>query len=1097
MHMNQRICIRLSWVILLVARLAWIAPQGQAQQITGSVTVRVSDSSGAVLGGASVLLNRIATGEKKTGTTGSDGSYTYDLTEPGEYTITVTHDGFASTTLQNITVSIGEHISVPVQLSVGSTQQSVTVSAESASLLNVESASVGQTIQSHVIQDLPLNGRNFVQLLYLATGAQPVDGGDSPATTWTGRSDVSVSLGGLRESDVSYLVNGIETRNPRFGNAGLFLSPDAIQEFRVQRTTFGAEFGESASVVNMTIRSGSNQLHGDAFELNRNRDYAANDYFLNQTGQQRPPFNQNNFGITLAGPVWISKLYDGRNRMFFMFNYEGFRQVQGMALTGLYPSAAQLQGNLADDSAGTGIYPLGSAFCLQNAGSPKCADVIDPATGQPFQGNVIPAAQLDAVDQKALPWIPAPNFPQNQGNPDFPSFNTIASPDIRNTWDQYNGRLDRTLGSKDNLYATFSDETQNLYHPSIQPLGGNNYPLADHLWTVSYTHVFSPALLNELRLGLNNSITYLTPESANGPNYAQSLFGLKNTDADPLVYGIPDFGISGMSGIGSFSETIGAQARYYQMTDNVSLTRNHHNVMTGVELMHMRINQSTDFSGNPSFTFDGRYTGTVSNGTGLGDFLLGTPYSASGAAGNSAQDLHTNYYGAYAQDNWQISPAFLLSYGLRYEFSRPPIESHNHQAYFDLATGQEVIAGQGIRRSIVKPDYLGFAPRVGFTWSPPWLKNAVLRGGFGLYYATDNLNELQFSIVGSPFYQVQTIDSDPVQPTLSMENMLPAFSTSTNLNPFTLDPDSRLPYYEQFGLDLQQVVGKDYLVELEYAGNIGKDLPQRYNANVATIDPTGTLPISGRVPYPAFGYILRSWNEGSSSYNALTAKIEKRYSRGLSFLGSFTWSKALDQGITDDFSAISRDFRRYDWGVSDYDVPVRFVGNLTWDLPFGSGKTFLSGAGRGMNYLVGGWQVNAITTFTAGQYGTATLNTDWLNIGSFSQSRPNMNRSLATAGRKLPTGYINPAAFTIPATHVEGDAGRNTVEQPGYDNWDTSLFKTLPLHERLHFQLRFEFFNTFNHTQFGDANLTLGPGFGQITSDRSPRIIQLGGRLNW
>lgn len=1095
--MKQLVLVRLSLFLLLMAGLAFVVRVGDAQQITGSASIRVSDTSGAALNGAAVALLRTSTGEKKNGTTGTDGSYTFDMLQPGEYSVTVEHEGFASTTLQNITISIGEHISVPVRLAVGSAKESVTVSAESASLLNVESASVGQAIQSHVIQDLPLNGRNFVQLLYLATGAQPVGGGDSPASTWTGRSDVSVSVSGLRESDVSYLVNGIETRNPRFGNAGLFLSPDAIQEFRVQRTTFGAEFGESASVVNMTIRSGSNQFHGDAFALNRNRDYAANDYFLNQTGQQRPPFNQNNFGVTLAGPVWIPKLYDGRNRTFFMFNYEGFRQVQGTALTGLYPSTAQLQGNLADDSVGTGIYPLSSTFCAQNVGSAKCADVINPATGQPFPGNVIPAAQLDPVDQKALPYIPAPNFPQNQGSPNFPSFNTIASPDIRNTWDQYNGRIDQKLGAKDNLYATFSDETQNLYNPSIQPLGGNNYPLADHLWTVSYTHVFSPSLLNELRLGLNNSITFLTPESANGPNYAQTVFGLKNTDSDPLVFGIPDFGIGGFSGIGSFSETIGAQAKYYQLTDNVSVTKSRHNLMAGVELMHMRINQTTDFSGNPNFTFDGRYTGTVNNGTGLGDFLLGIPYSASGAAGNSAQDLHTNYYGVYAQDNWQVSPSFLLSYGLRYEFSRPPIETHNHQAYFDLATGQEVIAGQGIRRSIVKPDYLGLAPRIGFTWKPPHLNNTVLRGGFGIYYATDNLNELQFSIVGSQFYQVQTVNSDPTKPTLSMENMLPSFATSTNLNPFTLDPNSRLPYYEQFGLDLQQIVGKDYLFELEYAGNIGKDLPQRYNANVATIDPTGTLSISSRVPYPSFGYILRDWNEGSASYNALTAKLEKRYSNGLSFLGSFTWAKALDQGITDDTSAISRDFREYDWGVSDYDVPVRFVGNVTYDLPFGAGKPFMTGAGRGMNYLVGGWQVNAITTFTAGQYGSASLNTDWLNIGSFSQSRPNLNKGLATVGRKLPTQYFNADAFSIPATHVEGDAGRNTLEQPGYDNWDTSLFKTFPIRDNVNFQFRFEFFNTFNHTQFGNANLTLGPGFGQITSDRSPRVIQLGGRLNW
>jgi hypothetical protein len=293
------------------------------------------------------------------------------------------------------------------------------------------------------------------------------------------------------------------------------------------------------------------------------------------------------------------------------------------------------------------------------------------------------------------------------------------------------------------------------------------------------------------------------------------------------------------------------------------------------------------------------------------------------------------------------------------------------------------------------------------------------------------------------------------------------------------------------------VLGKQYLMEIEYAGNIGKDLPQRYNANVATIDPAGTATIASRVPYPTFGYILRNWNEGAASYNALTAKLQRRYNNGFSFLGSFTYSKAIDQGITDDFSAISRDFRRYDRGVSDYDVPIRFVGNVTYDLPFGHGKQFLASADTAVNYLLGGWQVNAITTFSAGQYSTATLNTDWLNIGAFSQSRPNVNRNLATQGRTLPTQYFNPAAFTIPSTHIEGNAGRNTFEQPGYANWDSSLFKTLPIRDRLALQLRFEFFNTFNHTQFGNANLTVGPGFGQISSDRGPRVIQIGGRLQW
>ncbi|MHB1794521.1 MAG: carboxypeptidase-like regulatory domain-containing protein [Acidobacteriaceae bacterium] len=1068
-----------------------------SQEITGSVVVTVTDNTGASVSGAKLLLTRTATGDKISGITHSDGSYTYATLQTGIYTLSVVAPGFKSTNFTNIDVNIGEHVGVPVQLTVGSVTQSVVVSGSAISLLNSQSASVGQVVQSQTIQQLPLNGRDFIQLLYLATGAAPVGEGDSPSNTWTGRSDTTVIMAGLRETDVSYLVNGIETRNARFGTAGLFLSPDAIQEFRVQRTTFGAEFGLSAAVVNMALRAGTNNIHGDVFELNRNRDYAANSYFLNQEGLPRPPFNQNNFGATIAAPVVIPKLYDGKNRSFYMFNFEAFRQIQGNVMTGNYPSRAQLAGNLADDSTGMGIYPLNSAFCTTNPGSLKCANVTNPSTGLPYPGNVIPSSQLNPVDQIALPYIPTPNVTVAAGNPAFPAYNTIASPSITQHTNQYNARIDQTITQKDNINATFSDYNSIVFQPSLQPLGGYTLPIADHLWTATYNHIFTPNVMNDIRLGLNNSNEYLNPVTAYGPNYAQSLFGLTNTNTNPLTYGIPDFGISGIAGIGSWSEVIGAQDINYQLTDNVTVSKGSHNYMAGVELIHTRFRQTTDFSANPNFTFDGRFTGTQLSGFGLGDFLLGIPYQASGAVGDSGQNLHTNYYGVYARDNWQATHNLTLSYGLRYEYSLAPIESQNRQAYFDLSTGQQVYAGNGIRRSIIKPDYHNLAPRLGFSWSPSFLHNTVLRGGFGLYYATDNWNELQFSIVGTKYYQVQTINSNPTTPTLSMNNMLPPLATSLNTNPFTLDPNSLTPYYEQWGLDLQHVVGDKYLLELEYAGGIGKDLPQRRNANVATIDPTGTVPIVNRVPFPDFGFILQSWNEGAANWNALTAKAERRYQNGLSFLGSLTYADAIDQGITDDFSAESRDFRRYDRGHSDYTVPVRFVLSGIYDLPFGTGKMLLGGASGKMNYLVGGWQLNTITTLTAGQYTTATLPTDWLNIGAFSQSRPNVQWNLVKTGRNLPNHYFNPAAFVYPSTHIEGNVGRNTLEQPGYANVDLSLFKSSKLYKDSILQFRFEFFNVLNHTQFGGASAGLGAGFGQITSTRSPRIIQLGTRIQW
>lgn len=1082
--------------VLGVSLLLMVFP-AFSQVITGSVVVTVTDTTGASIPGARLLLRNSATGQQIRGLTHANGSYTYSTLQPGHYTLDVVARGFKSARYTNLEVNIGESIGVHAHMEIGDVKQSVVVSAGAESLLNSHSPSVGQVIQSRAIRQLPLNGRNFVQLLYLSTGAAPVGQGTSPSTTWTGRSDTTVILGGLRETDVSYLVNGIETRNARFGTPSLFLSPDAIQEFRVQRTTFGSEFGLSAAVVNMTLRSGTNKFHGDVFELNRNRDYAANSYFLNQQALPRPPFNQNNFGATLAGPVLIPRVYDGKNHSFFMFNFEGFRQIQGTVLTGTYPSRAQLGGDLADDSTGTGIYPLASAFCQMHAGSPKCADVINPSTGLAYPGNIIPRSQLNSIDQLALPYIPTPNVKVVPGQADFPAYNTISSPDITQQTNQYNGRIDQTITPKDSIDATFSDYNSKLFTPSLQPLGGYSTPIADHLWTLTYNHIFTPNILNTLRLGLNNSVEFLNPETAYGPNYAQTLFKLSNTDTNPLTFGIPDFNVSGFSGIGSWSEVIGSQQRNYQLTDNLSILKGSHNYMVGVELIHSRFNQNTDFSANPNFTFDGRYTGTQLTGFGLGDFLLGIPYQASGAVGDSEQNLHTNYYGAYARDDWQATRRLTLSYGIRYEFSPYPVESQNRQGYFDLKTGKEVYAGQGVRRSVVKPDYTDWAPRLGFAWTPSFLHNAALRGGFGVYYGTDNWNELQFSIVGTKYYQVQTLNGDPTKPTLSMNDMLPPLSTSLNTDPFTLDPNNRTPYYEQWSLNIQKVFANKYLVEIGYDGNIGKDLPQRLNANAATIDPTGTIPIQNRVPYPKYGYILESWNEGASNWNALTAKVQRRYEGGLSFLASLTYENAIDQGITDDFSAISRDFRRYDRGHSDYDVPVRFVLSGTYDLPFGKGKHFLRSSSLAVNGLVGGWQLNTITTLSAGQYSTATLPTDWLNIGAFSQSRPNIQWNLVTKGRHLPDQYFNAAAFSYPSTHIEGNAGRNTLEQPGYSDIDLSLFKSIHLYKDSIFQLRFEFFNALNHTQFNGANTQLGSGFGKITSTRTPRIIQLGGRIQW
>src|SRR5437588_11268634 len=362
----------LSAVLVLVAAV-------YGQTITGDLVVSVTDPSGGAVSGATLSLTEVDTNVKLSGVTDSLGASLFSELKPGHYRLEVSAPGFQRANMTDIAIMLGQRAHVDVKLTVGAVTETVEVSVAAETLLTAESASIGQVINTRSITELPLNGRNVIQLAQISAGAAPIGIGTSPATSWTGRSDSTLSINGGRETNNSFLVNGVETRNSRFGSAGIRPSADAIEEFSVQRSTFGAEFGRSSAIINTTIRSGTNSLHLAVFEFLRNRNFDANDFFANRTGSKKPAFTQNNFGTAIGAPVWFPG-YNGRNRTFWFFNYEGFRQRQANTSTGLYPSAAQMAGNLADDSAGTGIFPLGSPVCQANPSSKKCHDVIDPNT---------------------------------------------------------------------------------------------------------------------------------------------------------------------------------------------------------------------------------------------------------------------------------------------------------------------------------------------------------------------------------------------------------------------------------------------------------------------------------------------------------------------------------------------------------------------------------------------------------------------------------------------------------------------------------------------------------------------------------------------
>jgi hypothetical protein len=1051
-----------------------------------------------VVPGAKVVLTQTATGVKFSTVTDSSGNYLFATLRPAHYSVTVSKQGFQTTTISDIDLLLGQRPRVDVVLRVGTVTQTVKVNAGGVQLLETQTSSAGQVIQEKPIVELPLNNRDFMELTVLAPGVSPIGSGNSPASFWTGlgSGNATVSVAGMRESNVSYLIDGIESRNARFGSEDLHPSIDALQEFKVQTDGFSAEYGRSSAVVNATLKSGTNTFHGDVYEFVRNSAFDANDFFFNSQHLGIPPYAQNDLGATFGGPI-------RKDKTFFFLGYEGFRSRLGETGEALIPSPGQWSGDLADNSAGTGIFPTNSSFCQANTGSKRCLNVINPFTDQPFPGNVIPPGMLDPRAQKWRAFTPTPNIPSAVNSATIPLFNYAAAPKIRNDFNNANVRIDQNISSKDQLYGSYSFDDVPHIIPSVMPVQGRDYPMRSQVTSLTETHIFSPTVVNEFRFGYNRGKTFLVSQGALGPNYAADVFGFTNTSSNPFDFGVPDAAISGFSTIGSFSESIGSIDQDFQWVDNLSIVHGNHNLKTGVNLIRERFFQITDFSGIPSFSFTGQFTGSS-----LGDMLLGIPFRATTSVGNSAQNLRTTFVAPFLEDDWRIKPNFTLNFGARYEYANPPWDTRRRTEWFNPALGQIQYADLGqVPNGIINPDYDNLAPRLGFAYSPDFLHNTVIRGAGGIFYATDNWNELQFMVIAPRYFSTQSLVSNPVTPSLSLENLFPAPSAASGTSfPFSLDKMNQTPYVIEWTLDIQHRLAHNWLVDIGYMGNRGDELPQRENLDAGSFDPTGTLPLQAREPFPQLSGILWGYNGGWSSYNALTTRVERRTSAGLYLLGSYTYSKCLDIGNTDDFSMTSRLFNIFDKGNCDYNSPQRAVFSYTYELPVGHGKHFFSGISGPADKLLSGWEVTGISTFQSGQFMTLGLPVDWMNIGPFGRNVPNKVGPAFPANRSV-NNWLNINSFTFPGCpsytpcagglHIEGNSGRNQIEEPGINNWDIGLLKNTRISERFSAQFRAEFFNAWNHAQFGPPAGTLIPGqFGRINSLLiSPREIQFGLKL--
>jgi hypothetical protein len=1055
-----------------------------AQQPTAQITGIITDASGAVIPEARIVAANINTGVEAVTQSTESGNYVFPNLPVGTYKLSVQKQGFSKVERPDIVLAVSQAARIDFTLAVGSTTETVEIHA-SPPLLEASSASVGQLIESKAVSDLPLNGRNFLQLAKLSSGVLEAKPGDRAIQGG------SFIANGVRAQLNNFLLDGVDNNAKivdQQNSSPVVIQPsvDAVQEFRVETNNYSAEYGYSAgAVVNAVIKGGTNTVHGTAFEFLRNDFLDARNYFAT-AGTPKPVLRQNQFGGTAGGPLV-------KNKAFLFGSYERTSINRGITYVSSIPTPAQRTGDLS------GLAPIYDPNTTAALGGGIFSRSL-------FAGNRIPSIRIDPAASKILAALPLPTSRSANIN------NFVTSPTSTNRANRLDFRHDLQISDKDSLFARYSYFSGDLITPGPFPapiIGSNTFQTAPKTdlgngAALGETHVFQPNLVNEFRLGYNRIQDFLTPFVTTNVN---SQFGLGGIPEQAGVTGLPNISVSGYAALGEatflpnnkISEVITAE-------DHVSWTLGNHSLKLGGSYRWVRSWFSISSSARGSYTFSGAFTQNPQRpggtGSGLADLLLGIP-ATSGLSNLINGDLRYNYWGGFIQDDWKLSSKLTLNLGLRYELWSQPVERHDQQANFltnmtKLVYPNDVVppgipssiaanipSGIG-SRSLMKTDTNNFAPRVGLAYQAA--RNTVVRSGFGVFFADDPAIGASARLVANPpFYRNVTYATDQITPIVFLSSGFPANALSGNINlsaaslsSFAADLKQAYVYHWSFGLEQQW---KSYLFEANYVGTKGNDLVSTYNVNQPFAGPGS---VASRRPYQGLGDINLTVPLDTSSYNALEARVEHRYTSGFSLLISYTYSKTLDIGgesLVGDLSLRNARNVKAERSLSSGDMRHRFVTSALYDLPFGRDRHFTIG-NRLLNAIAGDWQLNGIVTLRGGQPFTPTLGTSTANTGV---ARPDRiaNGNLSSDQRSV-NQWFDKAAFTTPALYNYGNAGRNVLIGPGAANLDLSLFKSFPLPflgEGRQLQFRAESFNLLNHPQFTNPNTRVDiPQGGTITT---------------
>jgi hypothetical protein len=1084
-NLGVRLCI-----LGLALLCGWRA---SAQEITGSIRGKIVDASGGAVSGAAVTGVRSETGLART--VQSDAQGTFDLVELpiGHYRLVAEAKGFQRYVQDGITLDVNETAVVTIRLTVGAATQQIEVRAD-APLIEGTITSLGKTVEEREVLDLPLNGRNFSQLGLLQPGVVPITPGLAQAGGSL-RNGQPYAVNGQRPESNNFLIDGADNFNSVDG--GFVLQPpiDAIAEFRILTHTANAEFGHSSgSTTNIITRSGTNAFHGAAWDFLRNDAMDAKSFFA----QEVEPLKRNQFGGTLGGPI-------RKDKTFFFVYYEGLRNRQGETENATVPSLLERQGNFSqtvDPSTGQ-VDPL-----------------INEITGQPIPGNQLPG--IDPISQNLLQFYPLPNLGTN-------GFVTTQTLDQNN--DQFGIRLDHYLTARDvlNFRYMFS---QGAATDPLSTAGANvpGFPVAENQRVQNFvaqeTHTFSPTLVGVARFSFmrnkylfNEAVNHTTPESL-GFTYAPSL------DA---AIGPPFVQVGGYASIGD--PITGPRDTYENAVDvsgSVTWIHGRHELKFGGGYGHDQINVLFGIASNGFFVFA---PAPISNA--LASFLIGQPVFFLQGGGDPSRGLRGNNLNFYGQDTYKITSRLTLNAGLRYELPFPYTEIRNRQNLFepgvqsvvfpDAPPGLVYPGDPGVPAGLIPAQKDAFAPRVGLAWDPTGSGRWLVTTAYGIFYDpyyTGQGGPLQTPSSAPPFLQT---------PQINFPNFADPFN---GVNPFnesfaqpmtllTLDKNLRLPYAQDWNLNVQRSFGSNWLFEIGYVGTKGTKLPRFIEGNPAVFVPgestednvnqrrlySGCTLADPAAPcnYASVGMIAGIAN---STYNAMEVSLKKRFSYGLSFLASYTLSKTLDDvstfnitGSASQSVAGENDLAQNPFdlaaehGRSMFDARHRVVVSYNWSMPFWNHPQ------NWYQHILGNWQANGITTFMSGTPFTVydsqdvSLQGGAPEISGFSSNRPDLIGN-PNSGPRTPQEWFNVSAFQrldpVAQAGQFGNEGRNVVEGPGYQQWDFSLFKDIPIREAKRLQFRAEFFNVFNHANFRlPDNDISSPTFGQIQNALPGREVQL------